>query len=355
MTKDEKYIARCIQLAKNGQCNAAPNPMVGAVIVPNDTIIGEGYHIRCGEAHAEVNAVRSVKNQDLLKESTIYVSLEPCSHYGKTPPCADLIIERGIPRVVIGCQDPFSLVAGRGIQKMKDAGIEVKVGVLEEECRQLIHRFIKFNTQKRPFITLKWAESADGFIDYHRTGGHPYIFSSPLSSMLVHKRRAEHAAILVGRKTALLDNPSLTTRSWYGKSPVRMVIDKDLTLPSHLELFSGSTRTIVFTQQNDAPVRPNVKYILLNFNENIIPQIMDVLYQEKLQSLMVEGGSILLQSFIDSNHWDEAFIECSDAFLTEGVQAPIFPSHCNFSASKKFGKTIKYAFNKTSEQEKTTK
>ena len=350
MTKDEKYIARCIQLAQNGRCNAAPNPMVGAVIVYNDTIIGEGYHIRCGEAHAEVNAIRSVKDQSLLKESTIYVSLEPCSHYGKTPPCADLIIEKGIPRVVVGCQDPFSLVAGRGTQKMRDAGIDVRVGVLEEECRKLIHRFITFNTKKRPFITLKWAESADGFIDIHRSGGHPYIFSSPLSSMLVHKRRAEHSAILVGRRTALLDNPSLTTRSWYGKNPVRMVIDRNLTLPLDLELFSGSTRTIVFTQRQDTPVRPNVEYIPLDFNKNIIPQIMDVLYQEKLQSLMVEGGSMLLQSFIDSNLWDEAFIEHSNVQLTDGVQAPTLPSYCDFLTINKFGKEIKYAFNKGSEQ-----
>lgn len=351
MTKDEKYIARCIQLAQNGRCNAAPNPMVGAVIVHNDTIIGEGYHIRCGEAHAEVNAIRSVKDQSLLKESTIYVSLEPCSHYGKTPPCADLIIEKGIPHVVVGCQDPFSLVAGRGIQKMRDAGIEVKVGVLEEECRELIHRFITFNTQKRPFITLKWAESADGFIDIHRSGGHPYIFSSPLSSMLVHKRRAEHSAILVGRRTALLDNPSLTTRSWHGKSPVRMVIDRNLTLPLHLELFSGSTRTIVFTQRQDTPILPNVEYMPLDFNKNIIPQIMEILYQEKLQSLMVEGGSTLLQSFIDSNLWDEAFIEHSNVQLTDGVKAPTLPSYCDFLTIKKFGKEIKYTLNKGSKQE----
>lgn len=350
MTKDEKYIARCIQLAKNGLCNAAPNPMVGAVIVHNDTIIGEGYHIRCGEAHAEVNAVRSVKDESLLKESTIYVSLEPCSHHGKTPPCADLIINKGIPRVVVGCQDPFSLVAGRGIAKLREAGIEVKVGVLEEECRELIRRFVTFNTLHRPFITLKWAESADGFIDFHRTEGHPYIFSSPLSSMLVHKRRAEHSAILVGRRTALLDNPSLTTRSWYGKNPVRMVIDKDLTLPKHLALFDGSVRTLVFTQRDDSSNRPNVEYIRLDFKKDILPQIMEVLYKEKLQSLMVEGGSILLQSFIDAGCWDEAYIEQSDAHLKDGVKAPSFPPKYDFLTFRKFGKEIKYVFNKASEQ-----
>ena len=350
MTKDEKYIARCIQLAKNGLCNAAPNPMVGAVIVHNDTIIGEGYHIRCGEAHAEVNAVRSVKDESLLKESTIYVSLEPCSHHGKTPPCADLIINKGIPRVVVGCQDPFSLVAGRGIAKLREAGIEVKVGVLEEECRQLIRRFVTFNTLRRPFITLKWAESADGFIDLHRTEGHPYIFSSPLSSMLVHKRRAEHSAILVGRRTALLDNPSLTTRNWFGKNPVRMVIDKDLTLPKHLALFDGSVRTLVFTQREDTSNRPNVEHIRLDFKIDILPQIMEVLYKEKLQSLMVDGGSILLQSFIDAGCWDEAYIEQSDAHLKDGVKAPSFSPKYDFLTFRKFGKEIKYVLNKASEE-----
>ena len=348
MTKDEKYIARCIQLAKNGLCSAAPNPMVGAVIVHNDTIIGEGYHIRCGEAHAEVNAIRSVKDESLLKDSTIYVSLEPCSHYGKTPPCADLIINKGIPRVVVGCQDPFALVAGRGIQKMRDAGIEVKVGVLEEECRQLIRRFITFHTESRPFITLKWAESADGYIDLHRTGGQPYIFSSSLSSMLVHKRRAEHSAILVGRRTALLDNPSLTVRNWYGKSPVRLVIDKNLTLPKYLSLFDGSKRTLVFTQREDTPNLFQVEFIQLDFNRDILPQIFEVLYQEKLQSLMVEGGSILLQSFIDSECWDEAYIEHSSDYLKNGIKAPKLTGEYDFLTEQHFGRNIGYAIRKAS-------
>ena len=352
MTKDEKYIARCIQLAKNGLCNAAPNPMVGAVIVHNDTIIGEGYHIRCGEPHAEVNAINSVKDESLLKDSTIYVSLEPCSHYGKTPPCADLIVRKGIPRVVVGCLDPFPLVAGRGIRKMKEAGIEVKVGVLEEECRKLVQRFVTFNIKERPYITLKWAESADGFIDLHRTGGQAYIFSSPLTSMVVHKRRAEHSAILVGRRTALLDNPSLTTRSWYGKTPVRMVIDKDLTLPEHLALFDGSHRTLVLTAKEEHPERPNTEYIQLDFGRDILPQIMEVLRREKLQSLMVEGGSILLQSFIDAGCWDEAYIERSDDKLKEGVKAPTLTGIYDFLTERHFGREIKHAVHKASEQEK---
>ena len=322
MTKDEKYIARCIQLAKNACCNAAPNPMVGAVIVHNGIIIGEGYHIRCGEPHAEVNAIRSVKDESLIKEATIYVSLEPCSHYGKTPPCADLIIEKGIPEVVIGCMDPFSMVAGRGIEKLRKAGIKVTVGVLEKECQELIRRFITFNTKKRPYITLKWAESANGFIDKTREGGSPVLLSTPLTSMVVHKRRAEHDAILVGRRTALLDNPSLTTRNWFGKDPIRLVIDKDLTLPKELCLFDGKVRTIIFTQKAPAEHHPLVEYIRLDFTQNILPQIMEVLYNLKIQSLLVEGGSILLQSFIDEGLWDEAYIETSPIYLNEGIRAP---------------------------------
>lgn len=319
--EDEKYMRRCIQLAQNGLCNAAPNPMVGAVIVCDDRIIGEGYHVRCGEAHAEVNAIRSVKDPSLLQRSTIYVSLEPCAHYGKTPPCADLIIEKGIPRIVIGCQDPFGKVNGRGIQKLREAGREVIVGVLEDECRQLIRRFITFHTLKRPYITLKWAESADGYIDICREAGKPVALSSPLTRMLVHKRRAEHSAIMVGTRTALLDNPSLTVRDWYGRSPVRITLDKEGKLPPELHLFDGSVQTLVFTQEERPPL-PNVEYILTDFNRDILPQVMEALYARSLQSLLVEGGSQLLQSFIDAELWDEVFIEKCPAQLHEGVKAP---------------------------------
>lgn len=343
MTKDEKYISRCLQLARNGFCNTAPNPMVGAVIVHQDTIIGEGYHIRCGEAHAEVNAIRSVKDESLLKESTIYVSLEPCSHYGKTPPCADLIIEKGIPRVVIGCIDPFSLVSGRGIEKLRQAGIEVIVGVLEEECRHLIRRFITFNTLKRPYITLKWAESADGFLDIKRTEGNPVILSNPLTAMLVHKKRAEHDAILVGRRTALLDNPSLSTRNWYGKHPLRLVIDKNLTLPKDLHLFDGLLKTLVFTQQAAPQPNPLTEYIQLDFTRDLLPQIMKTLYQHKVQSLLVEGGSTLLQSFIDSNTWDEAYIEEAPCCLKDGVPAPFIQKKYFKLNKTHFGREIRHA------------
>lgn len=322
MTTDEKYIRRCIELASNGLCNAAPNPMVGAVIVHNGKIIGEGYHARCGEGHAEVNAIRSVKDESLLKESTIYVSLEPCSHYGKTPPCADLIISKGIPRVVVGCIDPFSQVSGRGIQKLRDAGIDVTVGVLEDECKNLIRRFVTFNTRKRPYITLKWAESADGFIDINRENGSPVVMSTPITSMYVHKQRAEHKAILVGRRTALLDNPSLTTRNWYGANPLRLVIDRSLTLPSDLRLFDHSTPTLVFTER-EKTAEENLEYITLDFSKDILPQILTVLYERKIQSLLVEGGTTLLQSFIDTELWDEIFVEHSAKVLGEGVKSPV--------------------------------
>ena len=306
--EEEKYMRRCIELAKNGLCNVAPNPTVGAVIVCDGRIIGEGYHVRCGEAHAEVNAIRSVKDESLLKRSTIYVSLEPCSHYGKTPPCADLIIEKQIPRIVIGCRDPFSKVAGRGIQKLQNAGREVIVGVLEEECLHLIRRFITFNTLRRPFITLKWAESADRFIDIERIDGNPVLLSSPLTSMLVHKKRAENTAIMVGRRTVLLDNPSLTVRNWYGRNPIRIVLDRNLSLPNDLQIFNGEVPTLVFTEK-EHPEEKSVSYITIDFAHNPLNQIMKELYQRNIQSLLVEGGSQLLQSFIDNELWDEAYIE----------------------------------------------
>ena len=340
MTKDEKYIYRCLQLASFGRCNAAPNPMVGAVIVHQDKIIGEGYHARCGEAHAEVNAIRSVKDESLLHDSTIYVSLEPCSHYGKTPPCADLIIQKGIPRVVVGCMDPFALVAGRGIQKLRDAGIEVTVGVLEKECIELNKRFITFHTHKRPYITLKWAESADGFIDINRTEGSPVVLSNAMTSQLVHKKRAEYQGIMVGRKTALLDNPSLTTRHWFGKNPVRMVIDKELSLPESLHLFDGKVQTLVFTQSTKEVSYPNTEIISINFGQDILPQMLNGIYQRKIQSIIVEGGCILLQSFIDSGLWDEAFIEVSPVELTDGVKAPSLPSNLKKSTELHFGRFI---------------
>lgn len=339
--EEEKYMRRCIQLAQNALCNAAPNPMVGAVIVCDGKIIGEGYHIRCGETHAEVNAIRSVKDQSLLHRSTIYVSLEPCSHYGKTPPCADLIIEKQIPRIVIGCQDPFGKVAGRGIQKLQDAGREVIVGVLEKECRDLIRRFITFHTLRRPYITLKWAESADRYIDSHRESGNPVILSNSLTSMLVHKRRAENSAIMVGTNTARLDNPSLTVRHWYGPSPVRVVLDRKQVLPHSLHLFDGNIPTLVFTEKAHSP-QFNLEYIPIDYQQSILPSIMENLYARDLQTLLVEGGSTLLQSFIDADLWDEIFIEKAPRNLYSGVKAPGINNGSSYIAEHFFGRTFQH-------------
>ena len=335
----EKYMRRCIELAQNGRCNVAPNPMVGAVIVCDGRVIGEGYHERYGEAHAEVNAIRSVKDAALLRRSTIYVSLEPCSHYGKTPPCADLIIEKGIPRIVVGCEDPFPQVAGRGIKKLRESGREVTVGVLEQECRELNKKFIAFNTLKRPYITLKWAESADGFIDRERTDGRPTLLSSPLTSMLAHKRRAESDAIMVGRRTALMDNPSLNVRYWYGKSPTRIVLDRSLTLPPALHLFDGSVPTLVFTEE-ERNGKNNVTYLKTDYSQDVLPQIMDALYQRKIQSLLVEGGRELLQSFIDAGLWDEIFVERCPVRLGSGVASPTIHGSLFDEAEERFHRTI---------------
>lgn len=333
MTEDEKYMARCIQLARCGQNHAAPNPMVGAVIVADRRIIGEGYHIRCGEAHAEVNAVRSVHPEDekFLKQSTIYVSLEPCSHYGKTPPCADLIITCGIPRVVVGCVDPFSEVSGRGIRKLRDAGINVTVGVLEKECLALNRRFIINHTEKRPYVILKWAQSSDGFIDRHRSSSDepPVVFSNAHTSMLVHRQRAGVQAIMVGRRTALLDNPSLTVRRWPGESPLRVVLDRELSLPETLHLFDGTVPTLVFTAHTNYPHREGVEYVTLDFAQPVIPQVLTELYARRIQSILVEGGSTLIQGFIQAQAWDEVHIEIAPITLGDGVKAPTLPEGLN--------------------------
>jgi diaminohydroxyphosphoribosylaminopyrimidine deaminase/5-amino-6-(5-phosphoribosylamino)uracil reductase len=317
MEEDEKYMWRCIQLAKNGKATASPNPMVGAVIVCDGKIIGEGYHIRCGDWHAEVNAVRSVKDPSLLKRSTLYVSLEPCSHYGKTPPCADMIIEKGIPRIVIGCRDPFAKVDGRGIQKLREAGREVVTDVLSDECRQLNSSFMTYNTLHRPHVTLKWAESADGFIA--STSGKTMI-STPYSLTLAHKRRAESDAIMVGTTTAEVDNPRLDTRFWFGRSPLRIVLDRSLRLPSHLHLFDGSTPTLVYTTGSHVS-KENVEYVVLPTSKFDLPHILDDLYSRNIHSLLVEGGARLHTSLIDSGLWDEAFVEKSTVILGGGVEA----------------------------------
>ncbi|MBR1415001.1 MAG: bifunctional diaminohydroxyphosphoribosylaminopyrimidine deaminase/5-amino-6-(5-phosphoribosylamino)uracil reductase RibD [Prevotella sp.] len=292
MTTDEQYMRRCLQLARNGRQNAAPNPMVGAVIVSAEgRIIGEGYHVRCGEGHAEVNAFASVRPEDeaLLPEATMYVSLEPCSHYGKTPPCADLIVSKGVKRVVVGCIDEFAQVQGRGIKKLQDAGISVTVGVLEAECRALNRRFFTFHRLHRPYIILKWAQTANGFIDDH---GCALAISSPFTQMLSHKLRAEEDAILVGRVTDEREHPRLDVRHWSGPSPRRLVLDRQ-----H-------------------------------------PLNLESLYHHNVQSLIVEGGRKTLETFLAQNLWDEIRVETNLSLtVSGGTRAPQLPANAQVVSS----------------------
>lgn len=284
---DEIYMQRCLELARHGWQNAKPNPMVGSVIVSADgRIIGEGYHVKCGQGHAEVNAFACVRPEDepLLSSSTIYVSLEPCSHYGKTPPCAELIIRKGVRRVVCGCIDPFARVQGRGIQMLRDAGIEVTVGVLERECQELNRMFVTFNTRHRPYILLKWCQSCNGFID---DDYRPTMLSTPFTQMLGHKLRAEYDAILVGRVTADRDRPSLNVRHWYGCDPKRLMISHSTT----------------------------------------IDDILGQLYEERKQSLIVEGGAQVHQAFLERGLWDELRIETAPRFIGNGTRAAALPSN----------------------------
>lgn len=320
---DAKYMARCISLARNGSAFVSPNPMVGAVLVHNKRIIGEGFHRKYGEPHAEVNALHSVLDRSLLKESTLYVNLEPCSHYGKTPPCAELIIENLIPRVVVGCLDPYPEVAGRGIDRLRAAGVEVVVGVLENESYALNSHFMVSHSLKRPFISLKWAQSQDGFIDTLRPDAStpPSVISSPNMRQLIHKKRSDFDAILVGTRTALLDNPSLTIRHWAGNNPVRVVLDKNLTIPSDFHLMDQSVQTIVFTNQTRED-RLHVRYITLDESRPVLDQILKYLSHCRLNSLLVEGGTTLIESFLREELWDEVQLERSPINMAIGVKAP---------------------------------
>ncbi|MDH6356284.1 bifunctional diaminohydroxyphosphoribosylaminopyrimidine deaminase/5-amino-6-(5-phosphoribosylamino)uracil reductase RibD [Parabacteroides sp. PF5-9] len=322
-TVEEHYMARCLELAQKGKGHTSPNPMVGAVVVCQGRIIGEGYHRKAGEPHAEVNAIASVRDKSLLPLSTLYVNLEPCSHYGKTPPCAELIVREQIPRVVIGSLDPFPAVSGRGVRLLQEGGVEVVTGILEKESRELNRVFMTFQEKNRPYIILKWAESADGFIDRFRSDASvpPTVFSSPATRQLVHKLRSEVAAILVGTRTAILDNPSLSVRDWSGRSLVRLTIDRDGRIPAHYHLLDGNVRTLIFTMK-PTENRQNVEYIPTDFQQPVLPQIISVLKEQKLDSLLVEGGSNLLNQFISSDLWDEIRIEQSPVVLSEGVQAP---------------------------------
>ena len=324
---DKLYMSRCIQLAKLGLGNTYPNPLVGSVIVHEGKIIGEGYHKKAGEPHAEVNAINSVTDKTLLSKSTIYVSLEPCSHYGKTPPCADLIIKTGIKTVVIGIQDPFAKVNGLGIKKLIDAGCHVKVGVCENECLDLNKRFFTFHTKKRPYIILKWAESQDGYLSPYTIGNFenkpPVWLTNPVSKQLVHQWRAEEMAILVGTHTALMDNPELSVRQATGHNPIRVLIDRELNVPESHRIFNGAAKTFVFTEI-EKDNTDTISYFNMDFSKDIVPQLLDILYQNNIQSLIVEGGKYTLERFIDLHLWDEARVFKTQNVFERGTQAPDF-------------------------------
>ncbi len=325
MPDDEQYMQRCIDLAGTGLGMTAPNPMVGAVLVSGGRIIGEGYHQRFGDHHAEVRAIGSVKDQQLLKQATLYVNLEPCCHHGKTPPCTDLILKKGIPRVVIGTADPFDEVAGKGIARLRSNGCTVLLGVLKERCRQLNKRFFTFYEKKRPYIILKWAQTADGFIDTEREPGaenRPTWITSEQLRILVHKWRTEESAIMVGKTTALKDNPSLNVRDWSGPLPLRIVLDRHLKLPSSLNVFDNSQPTIIVNEQT-TKTSGNNRFIRFPFDEHLLGNIMTLLFQEGKQSLIVEGGQQLLHSFIELNMWDEARVFTGNQFFGNGVPAPL--------------------------------
>jgi diaminohydroxyphosphoribosylaminopyrimidine deaminase/5-amino-6-(5-phosphoribosylamino)uracil reductase len=325
MLHHEKYMRRCLELAKSGKGAVSPNPMVGAVVVHEDKIIGEGHHQKYGEAHAEVNAIGQVISEfpnsaELLKQSTVYVSLEPCAHYGKTPPCADLIIKHQIPVVVVGCRDPFEAVNGKGIEKLKEAGIEVVSGVLEKECRWLNRRFFTRVQKHRPYIILKWAQTADGFLAPADNSQH--WITGIESRKLVHQWRGEEDAVLVGKNTAVIDNPQLNVRYGEGKSPKRIVIDRRLELNKHLNLFDQSVETLIFNELK-TDIEGKNKYIALEDFDRYVPQyILYQLYLRDIQSVIIEGGAYTLNTFIDAGLWDEARIFTGMEDLKNGIKAP---------------------------------
>lgn len=325
---DEEFMLRCIQIAKNGLGSTAPNPMVGAVIVHKGKIIGEGFTSAYGGPHAEVNAIASVKDTSLLKSATLYVTLEPCSHYGKTPPCADLIIKNGIPNIAIGLKDPHKKVAGQGIKKLTDAGCNVRVGILKEACAEHHKRFLTFHTKKRPYIILKWAETADGFMapePSHRSKTmEPFWITNERSRQLVHKWRSEEQGVLVGTNTALADNPKLNLRDWSGRTPIRIVLDRNLKIPEDYHVLDGNQPTIVYTEINAKSKHQNeVAYRLLDFNHNVPEQICTLLFEEQVQSIIIEGGLQTLTAFIQKGLWDEARIFKGASTFGKGVRAPV--------------------------------
>lgn len=323
MKADEIYIKRCIELAKNGLGTTYPNPMVGSVIVYNNEIIGEGWHRKSGEPHAEVNAINSVKDNSLLAKATIYVSLEPCNHYGKTPPCCDLIIKHKIPNVVVGAIDPNSKVSGTGIKRLQENGANVTIGVLEKECNELNKRFFTFHQKKLPYIILKWAESQDGFIaPLTKDKKEPVWISNEYSRQLVHKWRSEEQAILVGTKTVLDDNPKLDVRDWTGENPIRIVLDKSDRINQSYYVKDGQIKTIIITEQENLTFSENCIYENAIFDVKLTKTIADISYKYGIQSILIEGGKQTLQSFIDDNLWDEARVFIGNSHLKSGIKAP---------------------------------
>jgi diaminohydroxyphosphoribosylaminopyrimidine deaminase/5-amino-6-(5-phosphoribosylamino)uracil reductase len=326
MTVHTEFMRRCFQLARKGEGFTHPNPMVGAVVVHDGKIIGEGFHRRCGGSHAEVNAITAVRDTSLLRHSTLYVSLEPCSHHGKKPPCTELITEKAIPKVVVATRDPNPQVAGKGVAWMRERGIEVVEGILEEEAHTLNRAFFVNQLFERPYVILKWAQSRDGFMDRIRNSREeqPAKLSNELTSCLAHRLRAWVQGVMVGTQTALLDDPKLTVRHWYGQQPTRVVIDRTNRVPNDSALFNGSAPTIVFTQ-SVSPARnkmPGVKQVEIDFSNEAIRQVLRRLYDEEIRTLLVEGGSQLLSYFIQQQLWDEAYVETSDKVLHSGIKAP---------------------------------
>ncbi len=347
MTNDLQYMHRCIQLAKSGAGYVAPNPMVGAVLVHEERIIGEGYHQEYGQAHAEVNCVNSVSEEDkhLISSSTLYVSLEPCSHYGKTPPCSTRIIHERISKVIIGCRDPFKEVAGKGIEQLQNAGVDVAIGVLENDCKELNKRFLTFHIQHRPYIILKWAQTANGKI---ATLSNERLFiTNEFTNRAVHKWRSEEMGILIGTNTALKDNPELTNRLWSGKNPVRLIVDMHLRLPSSSKIFDQQQPTIIFNALRHEE-NGNVRYYQVTEDVSIVHQILNACYQNNIQSIIVEGGAKLLQSFIDEDLWDEARIITNEILHIEnGLPSPEL-SNYKFSHSENiFTDRISYYYNRS--------
>ena len=323
MTYDEIYIQRCFALAENGIQHAAPNPMVGCVIVKNNEIISEGFHQCCGQNHAERNAILRVQDKSKFEGSTLYVNLEPCSHYGKTPPCADLIAQYPFRRVVVCNLDPNPLVAGRGIEKLRNAGIDVTTGILENQGRFLNRRFFTFMEQQRPYIILKWAQTRDGFMDIDRSDNNlqDYWITNEKLKHEVHKWRTEEAAIMVGTQTVVNDNPQLTSRLWYGKNPLRIAIDRTGRLPKTAYMLDGSTPTIIYTENKKLESSPNLTYVTINF-ANLLAEILHDLWHRKIQSVIVEGGLQLLNTFISQNLWDEGRVLIGNKMFGKGLNAP---------------------------------